>query len=71
MPPGTRSVEDGVRVVEHRRAQLGAVPDAHHDGSAGQCSVVDTDDQRIGIRRTSIWLISSGHMRCQGVLIHR
>ena len=41
---GSVPVEDGVRVLVHGAAQLGAVADPHDDGPAGQRAEVDADD---------------------------
>ena len=38
-------VEDAVRVLVHRRAELGAVGDPHDHGAAGQGAEVDADGQ--------------------------
>jgi hypothetical protein len=45
---GQRVLDDRVRVLEDRAAQLGAVAHPHDHGSSGQRAEVDADHQRVG-----------------------
>ncbi len=59
VPSGSVPVEDGVRVVVGRGAELVAVGDPDHEGPAGQGAEVDADDDAVGVGRLAHGLSSS------------